>query len=147
MRGKPIKDVIQNVIDRQRKQLVAERDKYAELAHDNSSFWGMGGPVRRQEKAAEDREARIKELDDFENQLRNARKHVNIKAFAFQCSKCKAAWFTVNFPFNGWHECPVCRGMMFIENPHTVEFQMVDEGPNSWSQMFKNSKEWEESEE
>lgn len=135
---KNIKEVCFKMIDKQEQQLIKERDYYQQLAHDNSSYWGGNGPVRREERAVERRDEMLRELYSFRTQLYNTKKLIKIRVYAFGCKKCGCRWFTTVQPFSDWHECPSCRGMIFISEPTCVDAEIVDEGPFSWTAQFKN---------
>ena len=61
MKRKPLKEVIQKVLDDRKKILREEAEFYEDQARANSSYWGNGGPVGCQEKAAEKRRAETPE--------------------------------------------------------------------------------------
>jgi len=112
MKRKPLKEVIQKVLDDRKKILREEAAYYEDLAHANSSYWGYGGPVGRQEKAAEKRRAEIEEVNQLEQQLKHA---VNLKSFkvhAWYCNECGAVTLTTRYPTGEWHECGSCRHMI-----------------------------------
>ena len=66
MRAMNIKDRVASIIEHQRKVLQDEIQEYQQKLEDTMSFWGCGGPYRRQEAAIERREKQLEELDDFE---------------------------------------------------------------------------------
>ena len=119
MKRKPLKEVIQKVLDDRKKILREEAEFYEDQARANSSYWGYGGPVGRQEKAAEKRRADIEEVMQLEQQLRRSVNLKSIKVYAWHCMECVAVTMTTRYPSYGsgeWHECGSCRKMLHCSN-------------------------------
>lgn len=114
MKRKPLKEVIQKVLDDRKKILREEAAYYEDLAHANSSYWGYGGPVGRQEKAAEKRRAEIEEVNQLEQQLRRSVNLKSIRVYSWYCTDCGAVTMTTRYPnaCNEWFECGSCRRMI-----------------------------------
>ena len=114
MKRKPLKEVIQKVLDDRKKILREEAEFYEDQARANSSYWGYGGPVGRQEKAAEKRRAEIEEVNQLEQQLRRSVNLKSIRVYSWYCVKCGAVTMTTRYPEDrrGWHECGCCRRMI-----------------------------------
>lgn len=136
MRAMNIKDRVQAIIQHQRLTLQEEIDTYRKKMYDTESYWGFGGPYRRQEAAAEKREAQLKELDDFEEQLKHAKKHQDVRMYIFGCRSCGSITMTSRPPFDDWHECPVCRKMVHLRQLPSTDFQIADTG-EAWMEQLR----------
>lgn len=116
MKRKPLKEVIRKVLDDRKQILREEAAYYEDLAHANSSYWGYGGPVGRQEKAAEKRRREIEEVEELERQLRHSVDLDRVKTFSWYCRECGAVTMTTKYPEGEWHECGSCRKMIHKAN-------------------------------
>lgn len=141
MRAMNIKDRVQAIIQQQRQTLQREIETYREKMQDTESYWGYGGPYRRQEAAVERREAQLEELDDFEVQLKNAKRHQNVRMYVFGCKNCGSITMTDRHPFDDWHECPVCRQMVYLKSLPETNFQIVNTGERWMDQLRKLAQE------
>lgn len=114
MKRKPLKEVIQKVLDDRKKILREEAAFYEDLARSNASYWGYGGPVGRQEKAAEKRRAEIEEVNQLEQQLRQSVNLKSVKVYAWYCRDCGSVTMITRYPYacSEWHECGSCRKML-----------------------------------
>ena len=133
-----LKDRIQKVIDQRRATLLKERDKYEEKMRDTMSFYGVGGAYRRQEAARDKREEQLKELADFEKQLKNTTRHFEATVHFFGCNKCGSVCMTTKYPFDDWHECPTCRQMIYLHNVARKTIRIADDGA-AWLEMLKEA--------
>ena len=136
MRAMNIKDRVASIIEHQRKVLQNEIQEYQQKLEDTMSFWGCGGPYRRQEAAIERREKQLEELDDFEMQLRRTQKHQDVRMYIFGCKSCGSITMVNRQPFDEWHECPVCRQMIHLNKLKDTQFQIVDTG-EVWQQQIR----------
>lgn len=143
MKAKPIKDVMQRIIDDRRAQLEKERDKYRQKMHDTQYYYGCGGPYMRQEAAMEKREKELDELKRFEYQLRHTVKTKVVGLYVMGCRHCHSVFFSTQSPFNDWHECPACRGMNFITQVPRQDVEIVMDG-SGWQEMLKAAVEGED---
>lgn len=141
MKAMNIKDRVQAIIQRQRLTLQEEIDTYRKKMYDTESYWGFGGPYSRQEAAAERREAQLKELDDFEEQLKHVKKHQNVSMYIFGCRNCGSITMTSVQPFDDWHECPACRQMVHLRQLPSTDFQIIDTGEVWMEQLRKLAQE------
>lgn len=71
---KDIKDKMQDLINRQKQRLTKEILECERKLNDTLSYYGVGGPYHRQEDALDRRKKQLDELEDFENQLKMAKK-------------------------------------------------------------------------
>lgn len=133
---KDINDKISEIIERQRKSLKKEIIKYQENLHGTIQVYGCGGAYNRQEAAIQKREKQLEELDDFERQLRKAKKCQEVRMYIFGCRNCGGITMVDRKPFNEWHECPVCRKMIYIDNLKSTRFQIVDTG-EAWQEQIR----------
>ena len=128
MKRKPIKEVVSKIIEERRTVLRKEEEYYRDLAHANSSYWGYGGPVPRQEKAADARAKELDELDQLEQQLRKAVTLEEIKTYSFYCRECGALTITTKYPSGDWHECAACRKMVYDNHMQTLKIETPTQG-------------------
>lgn len=112
MKRLPLKDLIEKILNERKSVLKQEAEYYQAQAHANSSYWGYGGPVRRQEKAAESRMKEIEEIEQLEAQLRRAVTLKAVPVYAWHCRECGAMTLTTRYPSGEWHECGSCRKMI-----------------------------------
>ena len=138
MRGMDIQTRIQGIIDQRRQQLTKERDEYKQKMRDTEAYWGLNGPYKRQEAAMECREKQLKELDDFEVQLKRTTKHIEPLVYIFACRECGAVCMTTKEPFSDWHECPTCRKMIRLENVPSRRIKIAEDG-SGWQAMIKEA--------
>lgn len=144
MRAMNIKDRVAAIIRQQRQTLMQEIELYRQKLYDTESYWGLGGPYKRQEAAIEKREKQLEELEDFEMQLKHAKKHQNVRMYVFGCRHCGSITMTSRQPFDDWHECPVCRQMIHLKKLPDTNFQIVDTGEIWMEQLRKVAQEKEE---
>ena len=123
MKRKPLGEVIQKVLDDRKKILKEEADFYDSQAHSNAYYWGYGGPVPRQEAAAEKRRKEIEEIERFEYNLRHYEPLTAVKVYAFHCRECGAVSMTTRFPSGEWHECLSCRKMIHESTSQEFDIQ------------------------
>lgn len=138
MRTISIRDKIQKVVDKEKERLTRERDMYRKKMDDTETCYGFGGPYRRQEMACERREAQLEELEEFEDQLKKATKHIKADVYVFGCRRCGAVCMTTKEPFDDWHECPTCRGMVHLQNVPRKTIRIAGDG-TGWQDMLKKS--------
>ena len=127
MKRKPLKEVIQKVLDDRKKILREEATFYEDLARSNSSYWGYGGPVGRQEKAAEKRWAEIEEVNQLEQQLRRSVNLKSIKVWSWYCRDCGAVTMTTRYAKGDWHECGSCRHMLHESTVQDFEIETPED--------------------
>lgn len=137
-----IREKTQRIIDKERTRLTKERDKYKRKMRETMSYYGVGGPYRRQEVAKEKRERELGELEDFESQLKRTTKHIETRVYVFGCKKCGTACMTTRKPFEKWHECPTCRGMIYLDDIKQKTIQIAENG-ETWQEMLKEALEEE----
>lgn len=142
MKKKELKERISTVIEERRKQLLKEIELFQAKVHDTESYWGFNGPYSRQAAALEKREKQLEELEDFAQQLRNTKKTRKVGMYVFGCHKCNSITMVSQPPFDDWHECPVCRNMVYLKNLPLVEFQIVDTG-EEWTKLLREAVETE----
>lgn len=100
------------------------------------SYYGCGGTYRRQEAAIERREEQLEELNDFEKQLNRTCRHITVDMYVMGCTSCGTVFMTTMQPFDDWHECPTCRGMIYCHDVRRETIKLKDEG-QSWTQMLE----------
>lgn len=135
---KDIKDKMQDLINRQKQRLTKEILECERKLNDTLSYYGVGGPYHRQEDALDRRKKQLDELEDFENQLKMAKKHRFITMFIFSCPSCGGVTMMNRQPFNDWHECPVCRKMIRLDRLPSTRFEIVDTG-ELWQQQIQRA--------
>lgn len=129
MKRKPLKEVIQKILDDRRKILREEAIYFEDLAHSNSSYWGYGGPVGREEKAAEKRRREIEEVNQLEQQLRRSVNLKGVKVYSWYCRDCGAVTMTTRYPSGSgeWHECGSCRRMLHESGIQDFEIETPED--------------------
>lgn len=137
MRAMNIKDRVAAIIRRQQQTLQDEIEMYRRKLRETESYWGCGGPYNRQEAAIEKREKQLEELNDFEMQLKYVEKHQDVHMYIFGCKHCGSITMVNQQPFDDWHECPVCRNMVYLKNLKPTNFRIVDTGENWMKQLRK----------
>ena len=135
---KDIREQLQEKINRKRKKLEKEAKLYREKMKDTKVYYGFNGPYARQEAALERREQQLEELKDFENQLQNAKKHKKVRMYVFGCQSCRSTTMVTQQPFDDWHECPVCRNMIYLTKLKSVEIE-ITETESNWQEMLEAS--------
>ena len=123
MKRKPLEEVVQKVLDNRKKILREEVAFYENLAMSNVSYWGYGGPVARQEAAAEKRRKEIEIVEQFEKALRHFEPLENIKVYSWYCRECGSLTMTTRYPSGEWHECGSCRKMIHKATLQEFEIQ------------------------
>lgn len=127
MKRKDLKEVIKGILD-DRKQILLEEALYYEgQARANASYWGYGGPVPRQEKAAEKRRREIEEVEQLESQLRRSVTLRAVPVHAWHCRDCGALTITTKYPSGEWHECGSCRKMLHESTLQHFEIETPDD--------------------
>lgn len=124
---KPIRERMQEIIDERRKQLTKEVELYERKMRDTARYYGIGGPYSRQERAKEERERQLKELEEFGEQLRRVKKTQKLRVYAFGCGNCGCACMTTIEPFDSWHECPTCRRMIHLNNLKSMTLEVTED--------------------
>lgn len=136
MRAKNIKERCMDIVAQQRAQLEKEIELYEEKMHDTESVYGFGGAYSRQERARDARAAQLEELETFEEQLKSTHRTRKVGMYVIGCNKCNTVFMTLKEPFDDWHECPTCRGMLFVKTPKKYELEFVRTG-NDWEDMLE----------
>ena len=136
MRAMNIKKRVQRIIEQQRKRLLKEKEEYEQKLRDTMSYYGCGGPYRRQEAAIERREEQLEELNDFERQLNRTCRHITVDMYMMGCTSCGTVFMTAKQPFDGWHECPTCRRMIRCQDARRETIKLKDE-EQSWTQILE----------
>ena len=93
---------------------------------EDSFIYGFGGAYSRRENAIKKREKEINELKEFERQIK---KPVTVTETTFSvlfCKECHNEIFTKGSIQEEWHECPVCRRMIYGRASKKV-LRIVDE--------------------
>lgn len=113
MKRKPLKEVIQKILDGRRKILLEEATYYEDLSRANANYWGYGnGPCGRQDKAAEKRRQELEEVRQLETQLMKSVILETHRLYYWYCKDCGKLTFTTGYPSGEWHECGSCRKMI-----------------------------------
>lgn len=137
---KKIREQTEVLIQRHRERLEKEIAAYERKLRDTMSYYGCGGPYRRQEEAIEKREAQLDKLNDFEKQLYRMKEHEKVSMWVFTCRNCGSVTMVSRQPFDDWHECPVCRGMIHLDHLPSTSFEIVNE-KKGWQQILKEATE------
>ena len=80
---------------------------------DNEFVYGVGGAYRRKENAINKREKEIVELEEFAKQIKKPLVAEEIIFSVFYCKECHNEILTQGRTREEWHECPVCRKMIY----------------------------------
>lgn len=80
---------------------------------DDAFVYGIGGAYRRKENAISRREKEITELREFQKQIRKPLVPKEIIFSVFYCKECHSEILTEGRSVEDWHECPVCRKMIY----------------------------------
>lgn len=133
-----LKDRMMGIIKQRRAALEKEIEFRRDKMHDTEEYWGFGGPYRRQEQALEKRIMQMAELDDLTEQLKSAKKHQSVTMYFFGCRHCRNVTMVTSKPFDDWHECPVCRKMIYLSHLESTCFQIVDTG-KEWIKSLRDT--------
>ena len=79
----------------------------------DEAYYGLGGPYMRRERAMDKRRKEISGLTEFLKQM-----HLKVIAnpviyFSIYCTNCRKNILSEGYIAEGWHECPVCRKMIY----------------------------------
>ena len=80
---------------------------------DDEFVYGVGGAYRRKENAIGKREKEIMELKEFQKQMSKPLVAEEIIFSVFYCKECHNEILTEGRTSEEWHECPVCRKMIY----------------------------------
>lgn len=80
---------------------------------DDVFVYGIGGAYRRKENAISRREKEITELREVQKQIRKPLVAKEIIFSVFYCKECHREILTEGRSAEDWHECPVCRKMIY----------------------------------
>lgn len=80
---------------------------------DDEFVYGVGGAYRRKDNAIGKREKEIMELKEFLKQIKKPLVAEDIIFSVFYCKKCHNEILTEGRTSEEWHECPVCRKMIY----------------------------------
>lgn len=75
--------------------------------------YGIGGAYRRKENAIDKREKEITELKEFLKQIKKPLVAEEIIFSVFYCKECRDEILAEGRSREEWHECPVCRKMIY----------------------------------
>lgn len=89
-------------------------------------IYGFGGAYSRKEKAIKKREKEIHELKAFGRQIKNPIIVTEVTFSVLYCKGCHNEIFTKGSIQEEWHECPVCRKMVYGRGDKKV-IGIVDE--------------------
>lgn len=139
MKRQSITERVRGILKARKEQLEKEIKYWRHKMNDTESFWGMGGPYRRQEQALEAREAELEELEEFERQLGRYIPKKEISMYGLYCRNCGTITLISTQPTREWHECPACKKMIYENNPERKTFRIEDEG-QLWLKAFEERK-------
>lgn len=128
-------DCIRLVIKKHKNQLEKEIQEWKKKMRDTESYWGFGGPYKRQEKALELREKELEELEELERQLGRYTPYKDITVYVVYCRNCGNIVMSRQQPINEWHECPHCKKMIYDNNPYCKTLRIEDDG-ELWLKAF-----------
>lgn len=80
---------------------------------DDEFVYGVGGAYRRKENAINKREKEIVELKEFVKQIKKPLVAEEIIFSILYCKECHNEILTQGRTREEWHECPVCRKMIY----------------------------------
>ena len=109
-------------------RLKKEIELYKEKLESTMSYYGCGGPYRRQLKAIEKREAELAELENLNASAKSERMTVKVMLFTYKCSHCGAIYLTDKEPEEEWKECSHCKEFINLELAKTEEVELVNDG-------------------
>ena len=135
-----LKARIEKLIEQERSRLEKESDRYLEKMRDTESLYGFGGPYMRQQKAYEDREAELRELNNFERQFHDIKRTKRSFWYPIGCNSCGTISLSNRKPFDEWHECPVCRQMIYMTDVKPENLEIVDNG-ETWLDLLREREE------
>lgn len=135
MKRQSIADRVRGILGARKEQLNKEIRDWQHKMADTESYWGFGGPYKRQEQALEAREKELEELEEFERQLGRYIPHIEVEMYGFHCRNCGNVILSKTQPLGEWHECPVCKKMVYNNSPDRKKFRIEDEG-QFWLKAF-----------
>lgn len=128
MKRQNIADRVRGILSARKEQLNKEIREWQHKMNDTESYWGFGGPYKRQEQALEAREQELKELEEFEHQFGRYVPLIEIEMYGYYCRNCGNVVLSKTQPIGEWHECPACKKMVYNNNPDRKKFRIEDEG-------------------
>lgn len=135
MKRQTITDRVRQILRARKAQLEKEIQEWKHKMCDTESYWGFGGPYKRQEEALGRREKELEELEEFERQLGQYTPHKEISMYAVYCRNCGTIAMSSQQLTGEWHECPCCKKMIYDNNPERKTFRIEDEG-QLWLKAF-----------
>ena len=139
MKRQSIADRVRGILRARKEQLNKEIREWQHKMNDTESYWGFGGPYKRQEQALEAREQELKELEEFERQLGRYIPQIEVEMYGFYCRNCGNIVLSNTQPIGEWHECPACKKMVYNNSPDRKKFRIEDEG-QFWLKAFEERK-------
>lgn len=139
MKRQSITDRVRGLIKARKEQLTKEIAEWQHKMNDTESYWGLGGPYKRQEQARDAREKELEELEEFERQLGKYIPKTEISMYAVYCRNCGTIVMSSTQPVGEWHECHACKKMIYDNNPERKTFRIEDEG-QLWLKAFADRK-------
>ena len=89
-------------------------------------IYGFGGAYSRRENAIKKREKEINELKEFKRQIKKPIVATETTFSVLYCKECHNEIFTKGSIQEEWHECPVCRKMIYGRATKKV-MRIIDE--------------------
>lgn len=80
---------------------------------DDEFVYEIGGAYRRKQNAIVKREKEITEIREFQKQIRKPLVAEEVIFSVFYCKECHNEILTEGSSAEDWHECPVCRKMIY----------------------------------
>lgn len=113
-------DYIENQIKTLNEKIKARISKLEKSIEDlkmrqkeDKFVYGFGGAYRRKENAINKREKEINELYEFVKQIKKPVIATEIIFSSLYCKECHNEILTEGRMKEDWHECPVCRKMIY----------------------------------
>ena len=128
MKRQSVSERIRGILNARKKQLEKEICEWQRKMDDTESYWGFGGPYRRQEQALDVRKKELYELEEFERQMGAYTPYIEVEMYGVYCRNCGNVVLSRAQPIGEWHECPSCKKMIYDNNPERKKFRVEDEG-------------------
>lgn len=103
------------------KELERTREEITDLRskqRDNMSFYGLGGPYQRYEKAIERRRNHLAELDALKKSLNSAVVLVPMRFYGYYCPSCEEKIF-IQSRNPETVDCPLCTRRIYRDGAYT----------------------------
>lgn len=104
---------IKGRIETRTARLEREIEVLQKNQREDKFYYGLGGPYRRRKKAMDKRKQEIREMEEFIRRIRVPVMTSEVIYYSIYCKNCRKNILSEGYIAEGWHECPVCRKMIY----------------------------------